>query len=262
MRSHYRASDITQALVAADVRRGDTIFSHISLLKLGLIGDARTPQEMVATFTSAITNILGPEGCFITPSYSYSFCKGEPFNLSTTPSDVGPFSNQLLQEPKVQRSREPIFSVAALGNVGDLFADLPHSCFGADCIYDRLLKRQGKIVNFGLSLSYLTPIHHLEYTIGVPYRFDKPFRGQIKTENGHYVEEEWLYYVRNLDQPSQPDCSELEREGQRGGLVQKAKLGLGYVTSVSVDRYFSLADKMISLDPWYLTVNGNWRSKQ
>ena len=100
MRSHYRASDITQALVAADVRRGDTIFSHISLLKLGLIGDARTPQEMVATFTSAITNILGPEGCFITPSYSYSFCKGEPFNLSTTPSDVGPFSNQLRRNPK------------------------------------------------------------------------------------------------------------------------------------------------------------------
>jgi aminoglycoside 3-N-acetyltransferase len=262
MRSHYRASDITQALVAADVRRGDTIFSHISLLKLGLIGDARTPKEMVSAFTSAIADILGPEGCFITPSYSYSFCKGEPFNLSTSPSDVGPFSNQLLQDPKVQRSREPIFSVAALGNVGDLFADLPHSCFGADCIYERLLKRQAKIVNIGVSLSYLTPIHHLEYTIGVPYRFNKAFRGLIKTENDHYLEEEWVYYVRDYDQPSTPDCSELEREGLRSGLAQKAKLGLGYVTSASIDRYFSLAEKMISRDPWYLTVNNNWHSKQ
>ncbi len=261
MRSHYRASDITQALGAADVRRGDTIFSHISLLKLGLIGDARKPQEMVTAFTSAITDMLGPEGCFITPSYSYSFCKGEPFNLSTTPSDVGPFSNQLLQEPKVQRSREPIFSVAALGNVGDLFADLPHSCFGADCIYERLLNRQSKIVNIGLSLSHLTPIHYLEYTIGVPYRFDKPFRGLIKTENSHYIEEEWLYYVRNLDQPSKSDCSELEREGVRGRLVKKVKLGLGYVTSVALDRYFCLAEKMISRDPWYLTVNSNWRNR-
>ena len=260
MRGHYTRAQIIRALREAGVQAGDTMFSHVSLLNLGLMTGVRSADVLVQEFTSAILEVIGADGCFLTPTYSYSFCKHEDFYLDRTPSDCGPFSNMFLKMSNVRRSLDPIFSVAGTGQVGTLFDHLPATSFGEDCLYQRLLDRNVKVVNIGLTLEYLTAIHHLEKKLSVPYRYDKVFSGNLI--NGSQQKTlDWIYYVRDLDVPSEPDCSELERVGLEKGLVKKVPLGLGHLTAVSLVPYFQLAEQCQQNDPWFLTRGAAWKTK-
>ena len=51
----------------------------------------------------------------VTPSFNYDFCKTGMFNVETTPSQVGYFSNFLLSKKSSFRSCHPIFSFVAIG---------------------------------------------------------------------------------------------------------------------------------------------------
>ncbi len=258
MRGHYTETDIVNALQQAGVQAGDTVFSHVSLLNLGFLKGANSADDIVHTFYRAIQTVIGPTGCFMTPAYSYSFCKNEAFDPKATPSDCGPFSNHLIGKEDVERSHDPLFSVLGFGALNNVFKQLPQNSFGPDCLYDRLLKRHVKIVNIGLSLFYLTAIHHLEYTLDVPYRYDKKFSGMMcSADQNTFVD--WTYYVRYLDMPSEPDCSHLQTQGLAEGLVKQVPLGLGQVVCVPLRPYFELAKKMYANDPWYLTVNARWQ---
>ena len=246
-RFHYAKQDIVNCLRELGVERGDVLFSHISLMPLGFChGDT------VETFIEALKEVLGSEGTFLTPAYSYSFCDNEIFDTNVTKSKVGAFSNALLSKAFTQRSVDPIFSVVGFGKeIKSLFSNLPPTSFGADCLYERLLSRKAKVCNFGLSLFYFTPIHYLERLHQVPYRFDKTFSGQINDSQQKNAIE-WQYYVRHLGNESLPDCSSLEAEGFKQGIVKRQQLGLGQVTITSLVPYFALASTLIEQNPWFL----------
>lgn len=257
MRSHYSQDDIISVLKGLGVKKGDTIFSHVSLLSLGFLQSGNTPRRVTEIFREALEQVIGIDGCFITPSYSYSFCKGDHFDPRSTPSDCGPFANQLLSMEDVLRSNDPLFSVVGFGNLGSLFDNIPNSSFGDDCLYERLLERNAKIVNIGASLYYFTPVHYLERKLGVPYRYDKIFNGVMQIDDKRHIID-WVYYVRDLDKLSMPDCSELQRVGIERGIVKESNLGIGKVVTTSLRDYFALAKECVSVDPWFLTVNAEW----
>lgn len=261
MRAHYTRAQIIEALRKAGVQAGDTLFSHVSLLNLGLMKGVRSADVLAQEFIGAIFEVIGADGCFLTPTYSYSFCKHEDFHPARTPSDCGPFSNLFLKMSHVRRSHDPIFSVAGTGQLGTLFDQLPATSFGKDCLYQRLLDRNVKVVNIGLTLKYLTAIHHLERSLSVPYRYDKVFSGNLINDSRKNILD-WTYYVRDLDVLSEPDCSELERVGLEKGLVKKVSLGLGCLTSVSLAPYFQLAEQCLQNDPWFLTMGAIRNTKK
>jgi aminoglycoside 3-N-acetyltransferase len=246
-RFHYDKSAIVNALKAIGVKEGDTLFSHVSLLKLGFC-----QSDPIPTLIAAITEVIGETGTFITPAYSYSFCREESFSPINSESQVGAFSNYLIKELNMQRSMDPLFSVVGFGkNIATLFENLPSTSFGQDCLYERLHKLNAKVCNIGLSLFFLTPIHYLERKLKVPYRFDKEFSGIIE----HMTQKQnitWEYYVRQLCEASLPDCAPLELEGVKLGICKKQTLGLGNIHITSMKEYFSLASKLIKIDPWFL----------
>jgi len=246
-RVHYTEDDIVQCLRQLGVSEGDILFSHIAMLPLGLIaGDA------ASQFISALKTVLGDTGSFITPTYSYTFCQGETFDLKHTPSQVGAFGQAFIEKHQFLRSGDPNFSVTGFGPiVASLFKDLPKTSFGKNCLYQRLEENNAKVCNFGLSLSYLTPIHYIEKEMQVPYRFDKTFSGEIINGSGkHY--QEWDYFVRYITTASEPDCSRLQQAGEKLQLVKKARLGLGEVTLCSMKEYFALARRKVKENPWFL----------
>ncbi len=248
-RFHYQHDDIVKALRAVGVSRGDVLYSHFGLIQLGLLKELGEGKSLVETFMHAISEVLGPEGSFITPAFSYSFCKKETFDPMQTPSDVGAFGEQFRQFSQVKRSVDPLFSVSGIGpHVESLFYELPNTSFGSDCLYERLLSYPTKVCNFGLSLFYFTPIHHLERTLGVPYRFDKTFSGEIVGRG----ETQWSYYVRALCDNSLPDCTALQKHATEEGIVKYSCLGLGKVYCVPLKVYYQFASEKIKENPWYL----------
>ncbi|RJG49013.1 AAC(3) family N-acetyltransferase [Motilimonas pumila] len=247
-RFHYQQSDIVNSLLEVGVEPGDVVFSHMSLLELGLLKELGQGQDMVACFVDAIQQVIGSRGSFITPTFSYSFCNQQAFSRQHTPSSVGAFSEQFRQQPNVIRSLDPLFSVAGFGpHIPLLFANLPHSSFGQDCLYERLLSLPTKVCNFGVDLFYFTPIHYLERKLQVPYRFDKMFHGKLEQQDVA-----WQYYVRALCKNSEPNCRRLADLALQKKIAKQHPLGLGAVSCVPLTPYFELATEKVKQDAWYL----------
>lgn len=251
---HYRKSDLVKAIRKVGVQRGDIVFSHTGMGMLGFPQEGDTEEVIFQVIYEAFMDGLGPEGTLLIPTYSYSFCKGESYNPLTTPSDVGPFSELFRKLEGVQRSLDPIFSVAGLGPmVDEMFRDLPKNCFGNGCIYQRLINHGAKLCNIGVGFRYATFIHHVEQMEKVPYRFLKLFTGIIEGD-GEPRKEGWLYNVRILADNGYPDLRQLEKKAKETGKCRAARVGRGEVTCISCADMYELARSEIAKDPWYLAM--------
>ncbi len=236
------------------VKNGDIIFSHVGMGFLGYPKEGKTLEDMFKVISSALLEALEPDGTLLVPTYSYSFCKGEPFDVQATPSTVGYFTERFRQLPQAKRSAEPIFSVAGIGPAVDkLFANLPSTCFGPDCLYDRLVKADASICNIGVGFRYATFVHYAEEACKVPYRFKKEFTGNI-ISNGVASPASFTYYARTGvdDATTFPDLRKLEKEARSRGYCKSQPVGKGEVTTISCRNLLQLCKEGIKKDPWYL----------
>jgi aminoglycoside 3-N-acetyltransferase len=229
---------------------GDVVFSHVRLLGYPEEGD--NTEAACSVTKDAFLEVLGAQGMWLVPTYSYSYCKKEIYDPDETPSDVGPFTNFFRQLPSVYRSLDPIFSVAGMGpGVEELLTGLPYDCFGPDCVYDRLLKRGGKICNIGINIRIITFIHYVEQIIGIPYRFNKLFVGQTRRQ-GVLENQKWNFSVRILAGNSIPDLHRMEDRALKSGQLRKARVGRGEINCISCRDVWEFCAEGIKEDPWFL----------
>ncbi len=249
---HYNKKSLADSVCSVGIKKDDIVFTHVGLGMLGYPEEGATMESACSNLLKIFIEIIGPGGTLIVPTYSYSYCKNEIYDPLRTPSDVGEFTNYFLGVPGVQRSLDPIFSIAGIGpHVEKIIANLPRDCFGRDCVYGRLKKMKAKICNIGVGFRYATFIHHVEQMCGVPYRFRKLFFGQ--TVYGDRLEKEaWIYNVRMLIPNGYPDLRRLEKNAYREGLVETSKVGLGAITCIRCDDMWSLCVKNVKKDPWFL----------
>src|SRR5262245_3684765 len=214
---HYSSSDLIRSFENVGIEAGDTVFFHVGLELLGVLKDASTPDQANEMFMDALRTVVGEEGTILMPSYSFSFCRREIFDVDNTPAAPGPWSTStgfleyFRKLPGVVRSCDPIHSIAGLGRQAEmLLRNLPNSCFGTDSVFDRIRQVDGKICVIGLGLEEATFRHHVEEMIGVPFRFKKLFTGIIR-EQGKTRKAGWIYNVRILADNGFPDGERLEQ---------------------------------------------------
>ena len=250
---HYQYSDLVNSLTAVGLKAGDVVFTHVGMGMLGYPDIGNDPSEVAGLILKAFMKVLGKEGTLLVPTYTYSFCNNEIYNPAKSPSKVGYFTEYFRQLPEAERSLDPIFSVAGTGpKIKSVISRLPKDCFGQDCVYDRLIAMNAKICNVGVGFRYATFIHHVEQSVGVPYRYKKIFKGKISAA-GKELSESWLYYVRNLeDLKSFPDLRNLEKLAKKRNLVKTAPVGRGEISCINCRDLFDLAARQIEQNPWYL----------
>lgn len=250
-RYHYTQRDLIEKLRQAGIKDGDIIFSHVGLSALGFpkeIIEGESPFEVVF---EAVREVIGAHGTWITPTFTYSFCKGEVFDPLTTQTTVGPFSQFFLAHPDSIRSNDPIFSVAAIGpKACELFSKLPHDCFGHDSVFDRIARLGGKLCNIWdkIDNSYF---HTLEQEFQVPYRYLKQFAGLVK-KDGQLIEETWSYYVRILQDVSINPSEKLEKDCLANRIASCVSVGLGKIWSIRLMDLHDFYKEKVKRDPWYL----------
>jgi aminopeptidase-like protein/aminoglycoside N3'-acetyltransferase len=247
----YTKDELKKALISVGLQKGDIVICHLGMSKLGTPKEIYEGKSKFDVIYEAITETIGPQGTLITPTFSYSFCKGEIFDPLETPSEVGYFGEALRKIKGAKRSLEPIFSVAGIGpKVDELLDDLPNDCYGKDSVYDRLRQRNAKLCNIGVSLYYTPFIHHAERMAGgVPYRFLKLFSGYIK-KDGKLVKENWIYMVRVLGDFSEPVS--IEPDASKLNLCRSVNVGLGKIACAKSQDFYDLYQSKLSEDPWYL----------
>ncbi|STQ85558.1 hypothetical protein LS73_008430 [Helicobacter muridarum] len=126
----------------------------------------------------------------IIPTFTFSFCNKEDFDISYTKSSMGILNENLRKLDIAKRTRDPLLSVAIIplsrannmSNTKYLLQIGKNSC-GKDSIFDKLHQANNgevKFLFFGNRVhDCFTHSHYVEEQLKVPYRYDKEFSGYI-----------------------------------------------------------------------------------
>ncbi len=184
---------------AIGLETNDTVFIHSSYSSLGkapggVDGGPRTVIE-------AILEIISPLGTLIMPTFNYDFLKGTPWDIRTTPSQMGVLTELVRTDPRARRMFHPIYSMAAIGRHADeLAAHRSSDCFGESTIFTKFREWDAKILILGLAYSKsITFLHHCEQLAGVDYRFLKEFKGTAIDQQGKPQDAAYTMFVRDVE---------------------------------------------------------------
>ena len=195
-------------------------------------------------------------GTLLVPAFSYSFTKGEDFDAAHTPGNVGQFSEVFRSLPGVQRTRHPIFSLAAIGaGTPEVMNARLDDCFGPGTVFDLLNQHDAKIVCLGCDFSRITFVHYVEQRYGVAYRYSKAFSGQL-IDDGQATPLTTQYLVRDLAIQSSCDLRWLKAEAIRRGVLKMGEVGRFPVTAISARQFLSLAFELLKQDEHALIEQG------
>ena len=252
----WSASGLAAALRAVGLGTGDIVFVHACLDALGPMAGVDTAGARADATLGALRNVVGGEGTIVVPTYTFSFCRQEPFDVARTPAVPGPWNTSVELAERVRglpgalRSRDPIHSVAAFGPAaGGLVHTIASTCFGVGSVFDRLRAQGARICLIGAPLDEATIRHHSEEMVGVPFRYRKLFTGEIRDEAG-MRREGWVYYVRLNASNGFPDGKALERRARELALCRAAQLGQGEVIAVDAQPFHELVVAELRRDPW------------
>lgn len=184
------------------INMGDTILLHsrISLTVrryLKKYNVKLSPEDILNSFLA----VLGERGTLILPLFNFDFTKGEPFDVRTTPSQMGLLTEIGRKHKKAVRTKHPVYSFAVIGAKANLFKDVDnYSGYGDDSPFAILKYNHGKIAVLNLpEQQSMTFYHYVEEMNKVPYRFHKIFRGLCTDFKGVTQVREYSIFVRDCD---------------------------------------------------------------
>ncbi len=231
---------LTQEFRALGVEAGDTLFVHSAYSSL-----SRAPggvQGGPQTVLNALLNILGEEGTLVMPTFNYDFLRGSPWDIRTSPSQMGALTELVRLNPRARRMYHPVYSVAALGkNAEAIAAHRSMDCFGESSLFTPLREWDAKILIIGLPYSKsITFLHHCEQLAGVTYRYLKEFSGTAIDANGKPNPETITMFVRDVERgvvlDFEPIGALLDSQ-----VVRKRPIGLGECRLMKMNDVFRVA---------------------
>jgi aminoglycoside 3-N-acetyltransferase len=248
-------ADIVEAFQLCGVRRGDVLMLHADAMVLAQL-PPMTKEARFDVLFDALDDVLGPNGTLVLPTFTYSFTKGEPFDPANTPSTVGLLTEAFRIRPDVRRSRDPIFSVAARGELADRFAQAASDdCFGPSSAFALLAEQDAWLACLGCSLDRVTFTHYVEQAVGVDYRAFKTFTG-VRVEGGVETPASVRYFVRDLDRDTVIDLSRLKAELTEAATLATAAVGRVGLSAVRCSAFEAGARALLSQNPSGLIHEG------
>lgn len=224
------------------IHPGDVVLVHSSL-KRTLQTHNTTPQAVMESFLEAV----GPDGTVLFPLFNFDFTKGVPFDIRSTPSQMGALTEAARLHPDALRSGHPIYSFAIIGPQAQKFNVDNFSGYGPDSPFAILRQLDGKIGVLDLEdQNSMTFYHHIEEMHGVPYRFHKKFTGQYTDANGVTSERTYGLFVRDLDKGVTTDVNPMGEILWEKGLYHgdRPKRGIGLRT-ISANAMYDAVSEVI-----------------
>lgn len=251
MEGNVSFEELRNAFRTVGVAKGDTLFCHVSLDALGSFESSKSSELLLDCLLEAV----GDEGTILVPTYTFSFCRQEEFNVRKSPTQGGSwsgsteFSEFFRSHPGAIRSRDPIFSVAGIGQrAKKLLADLPNTSFGKGSIHDRLVQLGGKVCTIGVGLRNITLLDHIEEIGDVPLRYKKLYTGFVREAS---VPEKlgWICSVPLTPQQEKPYAEKLDEVAKSSGKCVSARVGSGELMCVTAADVADLLATALAAEP-------------
>jgi aminoglycoside 3-N-acetyltransferase len=260
IRASIIPSAITDALGSIGIGSGSVVLVHADAIVAAQFSAVPTvtKEQRLDLLIGAVEAAIGRDGTLLMPAFSYSFTKGETFDVGNTPSAVGMVSERFRSRPGVLRTADPIFSFACTGPRARELCELSvEECFGAESVFAALHKMNAHIVNLGCSLTRGgTFVHYVETARGVDYRYPKVFSGCVISPTGQSSECSVVYNVRDLSRRSEADLRRLQKRLADEGKMRTVDVGRSRIMNVMARDLFDTAWKMLEEDPVSLIAEG------
>jgi aminopeptidase-like protein/aminoglycoside N3'-acetyltransferase len=233
---------------ALGLTAGDTVFVHSAYSSLGKApgGVDGGPRTVI----DALLEVIGPQGTLIMPTFNYDFLRGIPWDIRTTPSQMGMLTELVRADARAKRMFHPIYSMAAIGRHADeLAVHRSNDCFGETTIFTKFREWDAKILIIGLAYSKsITFLHHCEQLAGVDYRFLKEFKGTAIDQQGKPHEAAYTMFVRDVERgvvlDFEPIGALLDSQ-----VVNIRRVGLGDIRLMKCNDVFRVAVQAMQAHP-------------
>jgi aminoglycoside 3-N-acetyltransferase len=140
-------NDIVNALKEVGVNENDTIFVHSDISVFGKL--CITDRGfLLQSLVDALKESVGQNGRIVIPTFSYSFCNNDVFDIEETKSSVGVLSEYFRKQKDVVRTVHPIFSSVIWGGSKEELLDIGKDSFDEKSIFGKLHKKDGKLLFF------------------------------------------------------------------------------------------------------------------
>jgi len=240
--------DLVNGFHQVGVEPGDTLLVHSSYKAFGPVEGG--PQTVV----NALEAALGPEGTLIMPTFNFDFNKGQPWDVRSTPSQMGVLTELVRKHPRSKRVFHPIYSFAILGRHAEMLGSLRYkSSYERDSVFGKLRDLDAKIMVIGLSYTNsMTFFHHIEQMEGVDYRFLKQFTGQVTDWDGSTRTDTFEMLVRDIDKGVITEVDPMGELMEKEGVIKVGKIGEAAVKLMKANEVYAFTAREMRRDPHLL----------
>lgn len=210
--------ELFNKLQVLGLKQGDILLvsSDIKLMMLQLaleydVKDEETRNEALSTLVDLLQDAVGESGTLMFPTYNWSICRGEGYDIRYSRSEVGSLSNWVLDNrSEFVRTRHAIYSFAVWGAGAQVLAKMDNQdSFGVLSPFEYLMAPNAKQLLLDVSAqNCFTFVHAVEQRVNVPYRHLKFFFGDYTDENGLTEPRQYSMFVRDLSLPTYLDLKD------------------------------------------------------
>ena len=242
---------VISTLETVGLKKGDGVMVHSALQFLGI------PEGGMGIYYDALRSVLGigsGTGTLVVPTFNFGFAHGHFFDQASTPAEeMGVFPEFVRQQPGVLRSPHPMQSIAAAGQyAADLSGRDTLSAFDSGSAFDRMLELDFKLLLMGADVRFTSMIHYAEQRMQVPYRYWKEFSGKVRLTGQPPQVRTYRMFVRDLEIDPEVSSAPVQKALEERGLWTSMPLNYGMVALCCFRDFVSVAEELISKDPWAL----------
>jgi len=241
-------NDLRKLFVNLGVKKDKIVMIHGFMPSCGIIDGG------YETFFSVLFELVGTGGGVIVPTFTYSFTKGEVYDVQNTKSTVGDFTNYFLTLDDCYRNLEPNFSMAGVGkNIQKIICRNRSLTFGKNSIYEKIEEADVLFLLLGINwdqgLSYFM---HLEASYGVEYRYNKVFDGETIDYDRRLIKDKATHFVRNIDMNPIQYRTRLGEYLEDNNIAKTIKFGYGLHRSIGAKILKEEVFKKLKENKYYL----------
>lgn len=248
----YSFRDIKAAYEEVGVGNSRVVMPRTDLRWLGRF-QRSSKSDILSAHFKALSELMDfRKNTLVVSTATMSLCNTDaPFDIEKTPSEMGVLTEYVRRKQGALRSFHPFASYTAIGKEAEKICDnVARHAYGPETPKARMIDMNALCVSVGVHPKFTcTTVHHVEFEMGVPYRYVKEFIHPVI--RGNVIREEPFYlYVWYKDCELKRDMNKciFDKFSQDGYKIQEAQLGRGKIYSYSMAEFFQSAVKAFKDD--------------
>ena len=218
-------------------------------------------KQFLNFFILVFKKLLKDKGTIIIPSFSYSWGydkKKKIYNIKSTKANTGILPNYFLNNKDFLRTADPMFSFLIYGKNKKFFQSTSKDSFGKNSIYEKILKKNGKLISFGIPRFDPTFVHYVEQFFDenirkIKYRKKFKYQGMIVNKKNKKKQQTHYSFMRPKKSNLTFSENKIVKILDKKKLIKKIKFFEGLIQIVTAKNFFDIGIEGMKKDINFFT---------